>query len=1043
MVNTLEQQTQQAINFQKFGLYDKPVSALSLPEDIKIQSEKAQENTGFFRGLKTAFSNLFGINEEEPNTDLGIKPVDKPKDTKNIDTQMSMALPIDPFVPRVETVDKYGMPLNPSKVKEGSSLRPELRPEDFDPDRNKAEAAENFESAIDYIASMGWILGQKTKDAKGQDLTKIVTGLDQRNPDHQKSIMGFFYTAQGGEFNPLEKDGEITAWCAAFVHHVLTNLGADTLEVGKSGNNRIRANSFMDYGTAVDGIENAQEGDIIIWDWPRDAKGKIAETSGKKDGRGDHVAFYAGDRITGQGEADYVNVVGGNQSGTVSLRENNSLYVKRNIIGIRRITKNDITVSLTKDLAKQNPIFKPFIANVTNKKEAGYAQGGLTDMNNQTQMAFALGGEAETVDPISGNDVPPGSLPVEVRDDIDAKLSEGEYVVPADVVRFFGVKYFEDLRMEAKNGLQQMDADGRIGGEPVADEPQMQMAEMGDQDIDALIDAEMNNMNQGGMIGQQNPSNSMYSDPNKVDDVIAKIGEAAAQNPEISRMLGERGIAVPTTGAMQTPEEMKDANTPEISEEPKIAANQGGLMGYAPGGSVSGYDPSAVPTLGLDFDQGFDTDAYFDGLMGDGTTKSTITSQVVLMPDGTEMELYWPADVPLPEGYSFKASMALPTVDGLGARREDIPKGRDSGKSDADVKFDREQDAKNAPAQIDLNKVTSLEDLQLFQMDMERQRGIVSAIPIIGATVVALSDASMRVAVDGFKDSINAMEEGAAKSSLAVKFNRFIKGQDVATGGTLKKLGVNFFGVPKNDPRRPKLDRLRKIKGFGSPYTFDPNEEVNPEQLKKGLTSILEGGAQSLASSLVAPFGIGSDILGSPEEISTTEIGDSTAELAPDAIVSAQNEGESKPDLFGPEYETVTNLNTNTFGRRLRPKVTPEDTPEIAVTKLPPTINNNDDDGPVFAFEPRTPTSAGGGSTYGNNEAGGGTANVDYTPSAGGFGKGEDRYVNKVEYDSDFYNKGGLLKKKKTKSYANGGYVTVNEPAKTKKKKSKGLGTRP
>ncbi len=96
----------------------------------------------------------------------------------------------------------------------------------------------------------------------------------------------------------------------------------------------------------------------------------------------------------------------------------------------------------------------------------GFAQGGLADMNTQTQRAFAIGGEAETVDPVSGNDVPPGSLPEEVRDDIDAKLSEGEYVVPADVVRYYGVKFFENLRTKAKQGLQQMDEDGRIGGEP-------------------------------------------------------------------------------------------------------------------------------------------------------------------------------------------------------------------------------------------------------------------------------------------------------------------------------------------------------------------------------------------------------------------------------------------------------------------------------------------------------------------------------------------------------------------------------------------------
>ena len=70
------------------------------------------------------------------------------------------------------------------------------------------------------------------------------------------------------------------------------------------------------------------------------------------------------------------------------------------------------------------------------------------------------------VDPESGNEIPLGSLPEEVRDDIPAQLSEGEYVVPADVVRYYGVKFFEDLRADAKFGYQDMEENGRIGGEP-------------------------------------------------------------------------------------------------------------------------------------------------------------------------------------------------------------------------------------------------------------------------------------------------------------------------------------------------------------------------------------------------------------------------------------------------------------------------------------------------------------------------------------------------------------------------------------------------
>ena len=77
----------------------------------------------------------------------------------------------------------------------------------------------------------------------------------------------------------------------------------------------------------------------------------------------------------------------------------------------------------------------------------------------------------EDVDPVSGNPVPTGSLPEEVRDDVDAKLSQGEYVLPADVVRFFGLAQIESLVSKAKEGLAQMEAKGRIGGQQEGDLP--------------------------------------------------------------------------------------------------------------------------------------------------------------------------------------------------------------------------------------------------------------------------------------------------------------------------------------------------------------------------------------------------------------------------------------------------------------------------------------------------------------------------------------------------------------------------------------------
>ena len=101
-----------------------------------------------------------------------------------------------------------------------------------------------------------------------------------------------------------------------------------------------------------------------------------------------------------------------------------------------------------------------------------FAEGGkVGNMSMKKQMSlFEYGGIADdgmTKDPVSGNDIPPGSLAKEVRDDIPAMLSEGEYVVPADVLRFYGVNFFENLRNQAKSGLQNMEQNGRIGGTPM------------------------------------------------------------------------------------------------------------------------------------------------------------------------------------------------------------------------------------------------------------------------------------------------------------------------------------------------------------------------------------------------------------------------------------------------------------------------------------------------------------------------------------------------------------------------------------------------
>ena len=135
------------------------------------------------------------------------------------------------------------------------------------------------------------------------------------------------------------------------------------------------------------------------------------------------------------------------------------------------------------------------------------------DQSNQMDAMFKSS-RTDEIDPVSGNEVPTGSLPEEVRDDIPAQLSEGEYVVPADVVRYFGVKFFEDIRSQAKQGFQELEQGGRIGGEPVG-------MEMGDEELPFDIselqmvddgEPEQPMMNKGGYV-------SGYADGGSVTDM--------------------------------------------------------------------------------------------------------------------------------------------------------------------------------------------------------------------------------------------------------------------------------------------------------------------------------------------------------------------------------------------------------------------------------------------------------------------------------------------------------------------------------------------
>jgi hypothetical protein len=87
-----------------------------------------------------------------------------------------------------------------------------------------------------------------------------------------------------------------------------------------------------------------------------------------------------------------------------------------------------------------------------------------TKPKESTGMSVMIGLGAPEIDYSKGEegDPPPGATKKEVADDQMVLMSEGELVVPANVVRYHGLATYEGMRREALSGLQEMEFDGQI-----------------------------------------------------------------------------------------------------------------------------------------------------------------------------------------------------------------------------------------------------------------------------------------------------------------------------------------------------------------------------------------------------------------------------------------------------------------------------------------------------------------------------------------------------------------------------------------------------
>jgi len=135
-------------------------------------------------------------------------------------------------------------------------------------------------------------------------------------------------------------------------------------------------------------------------------------------------------------------------------------------------------------------------------------------------------------DPISGNEIPPGVGATNVRDDIPANLSEGEYVFSADVVKFYGLDKLESMVNKAKDGMANLVKEDRIKDS----EPELGT---GMADPNTSIEEDINNLAEGGLVDQV-----------QINGLVDKVKEAVKADPSLHQSLNDLGVNFAEGGAV-------------------------------------------------------------------------------------------------------------------------------------------------------------------------------------------------------------------------------------------------------------------------------------------------------------------------------------------------------------------------------------------------------------------------------------------------------------------------------------------------------------
>ena len=172
------------------------------------------------------------------------------------------------------------------------------------------------------------------------------------------------------------------------------------------------------------------------------------------------------------------------------------------------------------------------------------------------------------------NDPPVGSTPSEVADDIPAMISEGEFVIPADVVRYVGLDKIRAMMQEAKHGLASMEDEGLIVDVDEDGKPQEDQKEKSDDKVAIIetvqiekVDPMMTQMAEGGMTDKDSPVSSPILNPEN-KPVMAEGGMIIGPDGSLRMAMQEGGMPMQMEGMMM--EEMP-SEEPEMAMPPELA----------------------------------------------------------------------------------------------------------------------------------------------------------------------------------------------------------------------------------------------------------------------------------------------------------------------------------------------------------------------------------------------------------------------------------------------------------------------------------------